>query len=200
CLDGPQPKAVLERLVEAGATCLRGNTDRYIVEDDSGEEDEASLAWQRDALGAQWVEWLRALPFSVSVGDGRDGLLVVHANPKSDNEHVWPDAPDALLQRITDGVEQRTVAFGPLHLPYVRVWRDRLFVHAASAGLPKDGDARGGYALLTQRSGGWEVKHRRVAFDVEQLAHEMLRSGMPQAKRHERTLRRHRYEELGGAV
>src|SRR5581483_11162875 len=111
CLDGPQPKAVLERLVEAGATCLRGNTDRYIVEDDSGEEDEASLAWQRDALGAQWVEWLRALPFSVSVGDGRDGLLVVHANPKSDNEHVWPDAPDALLERITDGVEQRTVAF-----------------------------------------------------------------------------------------
>ncbi|MGP6158975.1 MAG: hypothetical protein ACLPYS_15955 [Vulcanimicrobiaceae bacterium] len=52
-------------------------------------------------------------------------------------------------------------------MPYVRVWRERLLVNVSSAGLPKDGDARAAYAILTQRSGGWEVKHRRVAFDAE---------------------------------
>src|ERR1700685_1393044 len=29
CMDGPRPREVLERLKEAGAACVRGNTDRY---------------------------------------------------------------------------------------------------------------------------------------------------------------------------
>ena len=32
CMDGPRPREVLECLKEAGATCVRGNTDRYIAE------------------------------------------------------------------------------------------------------------------------------------------------------------------------
>ncbi len=74
------------------------------------------------------------------------------------------------------------MAFGHLHLPYARVWRDRLLVNVASAGLPKDGDPRACYALLTQRPGGWEVKHRRVAFNVDKVAREIEKSGMPEGQ------------------
>jgi len=127
-------------------------------------------------------------------------LLIVHANPKTADEHIWPGASDTFLERITSGVSERTIAFGHLHLPYVRVWRDRGFVDVASAGLPKDGDPRAGYALLTQRSGGWEVKHRRVAFDVERVARDLSKSGMPDAARHVKVLRRHRYKQLDIAI
>jgi putative phosphoesterase len=199
CLDGPRPREVLERLAGAGAACLRGNTDRYIVEGDD-DEDPAALQWQRAALGPFWLAWLRELPFSLTFGAGRDALLVTHANPKSDHEHVWPDADEALLERITADVEARTLAFGHLHLPYVRVWRDRLLVNVASAGLPKDGDPRAGYAILTRRPGGWEVKHRRVVFDVERVAAQLAESGMPSWERNAAVLRRHRYQELGTLV
>jgi putative phosphoesterase len=199
CMDGPQPAAVLERLVEIGALCVRGNTDRYVSDvatfRDDGEYG-AELAWQRAALGDAWVAWLRELPVALRFGDGADGLLVVHANPKTDDEHVWPDADDAFLERVTSGVEERTIAFGHLHLPYVRVWRDKLFVNVASAGLPKDGDPRAGYAILTQRSGGWQVKHRRVPFDVERVARDIAKSGMPDAEKRLRVLRRHRYKSI----
>jgi diadenosine tetraphosphatase ApaH/serine/threonine PP2A family protein phosphatase len=76
------------------------------------------------------------------------------------------------------------------------MWRDRLLVNVASAGLPKDGDPRAGYAILTQRPGGWEVKHRRVAFDVERVAREIEKSGMPDTKKRLTVLRRHRYKSL----
>ena len=97
-------------------------------------------------------------------------------------------------------MNERTIAFGHLHLPYVRAWRDRLFVNVASAGLPKDGDPRAGYALLTERSGGWEVKHRRVEFDVERVARDISKSGMPDHARHVKVLRRHRYKQLDVAI
>jgi predicted phosphodiesterase len=205
CMDGPRPREVLERFAALNARCVRGNTDRYIsdlatpLED---EEEERGVAWQREALGPQWLEWLRALPFSLRLGEGEasETLLVVHANPKSDDEHVWPDATDAQLERVTEGVAERTIAFGHLHLPYVRVWRDRLLVNVASAGLPKDGDARAGYAILTQRPGGWQVKHRRVDFDVAKVVEDIGQSGMPGRKRRLNVLLRHRYKELSERI
>lgn len=200
CMDGPRPRDVLERLREIGAICVRGNTDRYIFDRASFPSDHPDegpcVAWQRERLGDDWLAWLGALPFSAHFGHGADGVLVVHASPVADDEHVWPDADDAHLERITRGVPERTIAFGHLHLPYARMWRDRLFVNVASAGLPKDGDPRAGYALLTQRSGGWELKHRRVEFDVERVAREIERSGMPDIKKRLTVLRRHRYKGL----
>lgn len=201
CMDGPAPERVLERLDAVGALCLRGNTDRYIGDTasfpaDGDDREDAQLRWQRERLGAQLVRRLAALPFALRFGDGPDGLLVVHANPATDDEHVWPDADDAFLERVTHGVAERTIAFGHLHLPYARVWRDRLLVNVASAGLPKDGDPRAGYAILTRRAGGWEVKHRRVAFDVDALERDIARSDMPDAKKRINVLRRHRYKQL----
>ncbi len=198
CMDGPAPAAVLERLADVGALCVRGNTDRYIsdVAALTDDEEDGHLAWQRRALGETWVAWLRELPASLTFGSGHDALLVVHANPKTDDEHIWPDADDAFLERVTAGVQERTIAFGHLHLPYVRAWRDRLFVNVASAGLPKDGDARAGYAILTQRSGGWQVKHRRVAFDVDRVIDDIEKSGMPDREKRVRVLRRHRYKSI----
>ncbi len=200
CIDGPRPREVLERLHEVSAICIRGNTDRYIGDPENFPDDDpeegAAVSWQRATLGDAWVAWLAALPFSAHFGRGADGLLVVHANPTADDVHVWPDADDAFLERITHGVVERTIAFGHLHLPYLRMWRDRLLVNVASAGLPKDGDPRAGYAILTQRPGGWEVKHRRVAFDVERVAREIEKSGMPDTKKRLTVLRRHRYKSL----
>jgi hypothetical protein len=87
-----------------------------------------------------------------------------------------------------------------LHLPYARSWRGRLLVNVASAGLPKDGDPRAGYAILTQRSGGWEVKHRRVPFEVERVVAELEKSGMPEVTKRVRVLRRHRYKQLAEII
>ena len=200
CMDGPRPKRVLRRLRDAGAAVVRGNTDRVIAVEDANHFEAAerdALLWQRGALGQDWVAWLGAAPTTLTIGDGPDGLFVSHATPRRDDEHVWPDAPDEQLERISNGIVQRTMAFGHLHVPYVRQWRDRLFVNVASAGLPKDGDPRAHYAILVQQPGGWSVRSRRVAFDVDRVAKQLRTCGMPAAAERIAVLRRHRYKQLG---
>ena len=76
------------------------------------------------------------------------------------------------------------------------MWRGKLLVNVASAGLPKDGDARACYAIFTERDGGWEVKHRRVEFDVKRVATQLTDSGIPGSAELVATLRRHRYKRL----
>ena len=199
CLDGPKPKKVLQRLEEIGAKCVRGNTDRYLGAP-NGEAfqptESAQLEWTRRDLGDKWLAWLAQLPFAIRVGDEKNQLLVVHANPRTDDEHLWPDADDATLERLIGNETATAIAFGHLHLPYVRVWRGKLLANVASAGLPKDGDARACYAIFTEREGGWEVKHRRVEFDVKRVATQLTDCGIPESAELIATLRRHRYKRL----
>lgn len=203
CVDGPKPRKVLQRLEQLGVACLRGNTDRYIA-DGRGETfdpaAEAQLAWTRRDLGEKWVNWPRDLPFALRIGDDDNQLLVVHANPKTDFEHLWPDADEATLERLVGDETATAIAFGHLHLPYVRMWRGKLLVNVASAGLPKDGDPRACYAILTERDGGWQVKHRRVSFDVKKVATQLADCGIPGSEELIATLRHHRYKQLKSQV
>jgi putative phosphoesterase len=203
CLDGPKPRKVLQRLEQLGVSCLRGNTDRYIVDghrDPREPARDAQVKWTRHDLGEKWIAWLGELPFALRIGDGDNQLLVVHANPKTDDEHLWPDADEATLERLIGDEPASAIAFGHLHLPYVRMWRGKLLVNVASAGLPKDGDPRACYAILTQRDGGWQVKHRRVAFDVKKVATQLVDCGIPGSGELIATLRHHRYKQLKSQV
>jgi putative phosphoesterase len=200
CMDGPKPKAVLKRLHEIGALCLRGNTDRYIAAGDDDPDDAAMVRWQRERLGPAWTRWLRDLPLQRRFGPDSNALLVTHANPKNDDEHVWPDANDEQLERLFGDVDAQAFAFGHLHLPYARLWRGKLLACVASAGLPKDGDPRAHYAIFTQRPGGWEHTSRRVEFDVEKVARQLIKSEIPDLERCLVVLRRHRYKAIAGIV
>jgi predicted phosphodiesterase len=199
CMDGPQPRKVLRRLREAGAHILRGNTDRMIALDDPADyapDEREAIMWQRGALGQDWVAWLGAAPQSLAIGNDSAGLFITHATVRSDQEHVWPDADDAQLEAVVAGVTQRTLAFGHPHVPYVRLWRERLLVNVASAGLPKDGDPRAHYAIFTQQGDGWSVRSRRVAFDVDKVERQLRKSGMPGVPERVAVLRGHRYKQL----
>jgi putative phosphoesterase len=204
CLGGPKPKKVLQRLEEIGAACVRGNTDRYLSEDSSGEKrsqvESAQIAWTRHEIGERWAAWLKDLPFALRIGEDNNQLLIVHANPLTDDEHLWPDADETTLRRLIGKEKATTLAFGHLHLPYVRVWRGKLLANVASAGLPKDGDPRAAYAILTEREGGWQVKHRRVAFDVKKVATQLVDCGIPDSVELIATLRRHRYKQFKNLI
>jgi putative phosphoesterase len=204
CLGGPKPKKVLQRLEEIGAACVRGNTDRYLSEDSSAEKqaqaESAQIAWTRREIGERWATWLKELPFALRIGEDNNQLLIVHANPLTDDEHLWPDADEPILRRLIGKEKATTIAFGHLHLPYVRVWRGKLLANVASAGLPKDGDPRAAYAILTERDGGWQVKHRRVAFDVKKVATQLADCGIPDSGELIATLRRHRYKQFKSLI
>ena len=160
----------------------------------------AQVGWTRRDLGERWLGWLRELPFALRIGEDENQLLIVHANPLNDDEHLWPDADDATLTRLVGDERATAIAFGHLHLPYVRIWKGRMLVNVASAGLPKDGDPRACYAIFTERDAGWQVKHRRVAFDVKRVATQLADSGIPECADLIATLRRHRYKRLKSII
>jgi len=127
-------------------------------------------------------------------GQGQD-LLMVHANTRDLETHIDPDASPAEVARLLAGMPETAtaVAFGHLHVPYVRRVDGRLLIDVASVGPPKDGDPRAAYAIAEFRDGAWQAAIHRVAYDVEKTVAAIRASGMPHPKKRIDDLRKASY-------
>jgi predicted phosphodiesterase len=168
--SGPQPVAVLERLLALGerALLVRGNADRELVTLAGGgtiDVPDEIVPWAAAQLGAQHLAVLAALPHPVTVDiHGFGPVLFCHGTPRDDEEVVlvdtrlsrWAEAFAALPDEV------RTVVCGHTHMPFVRLVDRRLVVNAGSIGMPY-GRSGGSWALL--REGSVTLRHTDI--DVE---------------------------------
>jgi predicted phosphodiesterase len=182
CLDGPSPAQVWDRLQELGWEMLMGNTDRDLVSPptEMKRKKREVLDWTREQLGEERVQGLAGLPFSIRAGE-RDGMLVVHANPKTMDEHLQPTMSEEALAPYLEGVDAEIIAFGHLHIPYVRPVSGYLLVDVSSVGHPKDLDRRSVYTIVEWTGGGRSVTQVRVPYNVDRTVHALQTCGMPYA-------------------
>jgi predicted phosphodiesterase len=198
---GPRPQEVTARMRElskgdptgkaGGAVCLHGNTDLLLLGGIGGEapqgKDVERIARLRDWILGQLapadVDFMRRMPFSHRVGllPGHD-LMVVHANPRNVDDPIHQQLTDAAIDGLVSSADFQVLAFGHVHVPFVRLWRGRLLVDVASAGLCMDGDTRAAYSVLTWDGGAWSVAQYRVEYDAERVARDMRRCGLPRGR------------------
>lgn len=211
--SGPQPReavACLRTLCHedptgkgGGAVCLQGNTDLFLTHDPVEQTPAGKVSdrfqrhreWMLEQLSADDLAFLRALPFKrrISPLPGHD-LLVVHANPRNVDDAIQPELNDAAIDAVIGSAEFQVLAFGHIHVPSVRLWRGRLLVNVASAGLSMDGDPRAAYTVLTWAGGGWTAAQYRVEYDVQRVARLMRRCGLPRGRHFAERLLAARYE------
>jgi predicted phosphodiesterase len=189
CLEGPQPAEVWDRLQELGWRLVIGNTDQDTVSPppDAEPRQQEIIAWTREQLGPHRLAALQALPFSLT--GGKDGsVLVVHANPKTTDEHLYPTMSEEELRPYLSDVSEPIIAFGHLHIPFVRPVGHHLLVDVSSVGRPRDLDRRAAYTAIEWRGDSRAVTQVRVPYDVEATIAAYRSCGMPHAEREIRVL------------
>jgi predicted phosphodiesterase len=176
--SGPQPTAVLDRLLALGnrVRLVRGNADRELVALRRGEAvaiPDPVVPWAAAQLSEAHVELLTRLPHPVTVEvDGFGPVLFCHGTPRDDEEVVvvdtrmsrWREAFDTLPTEVT------TVVCGHTHMPFVRLVDRRLVVNSGSVGMPY-GQPGAHWALLS----GGVVELHRALFDVDAAISTIIR-------------------------
>lgn len=178
---GPEPVAVLERLVQLpGLRCIRGNTDRYVCSGavnrfnepgdapDFSLEAAGSIAWMQGVITyAGWLEWLSALPLEIAVQlpDGTR-VLGVHASPKRDTGLGFKvGLRDEDLLHVLGDCNADLIFGGHHHRPLDVTVGGKRIVNVGSVSLPFPPDLRASYVLLTADPAGYTLEHRRVPYD-----------------------------------
>lgn len=198
CLNGPSPREVLETIRRLRCPVIQGNVDADVVNQSpkKGSKKQSVIEWTRKQIGPEGIAYLASLPSSHFISNPRGtDLLVVHANPLNQEEAIFPDTPDNKLENLLGGLPPTIGAllFGHYHVAYQRQWRHLLLVDAGSCGLPRDGDLRASYAILTWRRRTWQVEHRRVTYNVNMVVQQLRNSGIPTVEKRIKILTEAKY-------
>lgn len=185
CLEGPAPAGVIDFLRERDWRCLMGNTDRDIVGPAPTGKGHKIIEWTRDQLGQERLDWLAALPFSLRFerSDGPGSVLIVHANPLTIDTHLYPTMTEEELRPYLEVVDADILAFGHLHIPYLRPVNGILLADVSSVGHPKDLDRRAAYTVVRWDGERRGVEQVRVPYDIDRTLQLYNDSGMPGAKK-----------------
>ena len=194
----PWPDEVVARLWREAIPGVAGNYDSTVAtgykhcgcryEDRHQEElSHLSYAWTREHTSAETRRRLLGLPFRIDLrplGGHLAGptVILLHGNQALNTVYVTEDRSDEFLRKMGQGAGARAgdvLCFGHTHIAWHRVVEGIHFVNTGSAGRPKDGDWRAGYALLTVDAGSIGVEFVRVEYDVEAAARAILASELP---------------------
>ncbi len=143
-----------------------------------------SFQWTLDVLTTKNRKYLRSLPKERRLSVDNLDVLLTHASPASDQEHLTPDTPQERLLALASVAEADLVVCGHSHRPFVREAGGACFINTGSVGRPDDGDPRACYAILQTGPGSAQhpqVRHCRVVYDVGSAVAAIREQGLPEA-------------------
>lgn len=199
------PNEVTVRARELGGTFVRGNHDKVVTGLESIESFNpiAGLAalWNRDHLGAENLDWLRALPKGPLTHPELPGVQFAHGAPDDEDRYVV-SISDA-MQTLTS-TEAGVIFFGHTHVqglfslrsgfcenthpeyPSIakqETWEFQLeagttyMINPGSVGQPRDGDWRAAFAAYDSERR--VVTFYRVPYDLRSAQERIFAANLP---------------------
>lgn len=180
---GPQPRLIMERVMSLSGNVhfIKGNADREVGERygvEQGLDDGIAQInqWCSDQLTQEQLEFLNGLQENVTVNiDGLGEVLFVHGSPRSDEEAIRRDTPEAEIEPMVISVRQSTIVCGHTHIQFDRTILGKRIINAGSVGLQSA--ARG----ACWASIGPEMDLRETGYDYQEASEQILQSGVPMA-------------------
>lgn len=195
--SGPDPVGVLERMTSRDLVVVQGNTDYDVAKQT---RDSKLAAWTEAQIGPEGRRYLLELPFDHRITPpGADSpwqdLLVVHANPYDFNQAIHPDMEQDELDYVIGKTKAGVLAFGHIHIAYIRDLPRMKLVDVSAVGNPKDGDLRSKWGHLTWDSEtlSWSAELRYVEYPLEETETQIHASGMPKPEKRINNLKKASY-------
>jgi putative phosphoesterase len=158
---GPLPAETFALVSGLNARFVRGNADRAVLENQSSTERER---WMQANHTPEMRAFLAGFEEHVAVEvDGLGPVRFCHGSPRSDEECVTPETPEARVREFIEGVDERVIVTAHVHIQFDREVAGIRSINAGSIGLPYEGKPGAYWALL-----GPDVELRRTEYDVEE--------------------------------
>jgi putative phosphoesterase len=184
---GARPAEIIDQVRSLGWPGVRGNTDEMLWAPESLTKFAATapklsplLAILQEmipptlaSIGEKRLRWLEELPFLYS----QEGFSLVHASPNDLWRAPMPNASNEELQSNYAALRAQIAVYGHIHRPYIRRLPGMTVANTGSVSQSYDGDRRASYLVID----GESITIRRVEYDVESEAEELLHSGLPHA-------------------
>jgi predicted phosphodiesterase len=174
--SAPFSAQVLERLVAIQAHIIRGNHEFYALEHNTPRapierKDFTTPIWLKKNLGKKWLNFLAALPDTLTLHyPDATSLRVLHGIPNNHFRGIYPTTTPEEIYELLNTVQEETVILAHTHLAINRHiemnGRKWHLINGGSVGLPLDGvPSRASYVIVEGDYSGWKPTFRQVMYD-----------------------------------
>ena len=173
---GPLPEETFELARSLNARFVRGNADRAVLENVSETDREQ---WMQAHHSAEMRELLAGFEEQLVVEiDGLGPVRFCHGSPRSDEECVTPETPEARVREFSEGIPEQVLVTAHVHIQFDREVAGIRSVNAGSVGLPYEGRPGAYWAIL-----GPEIEMRRTEYDLDETIELYRASGQPDVEK-----------------
>ena len=186
----PFVNEVVDFLIEHKIEGVQGNYDDAVAHDlehcgckyenqVQAEMADISFSWTKKHSSQKSKEYMRNLPFEISLSAHGRKILLFHATPLKNNLYWFEERPEKFFREMAEKIEADIMIYGHTHKPYRKDIDDKVFINAGSVGKPKDGDTRTCVALIEIMPEEVKTTFRRAAYDLEKVASAIIAAGLP---------------------
>lgn len=194
---GPQPRHVMQRLIELNIKIVLGNHDTFLLKPDLSRT-YMDLDWFADTIN--WCankllpsdfDFLRTFRPLINIPlENGATLLCFHGSPKSNIDLILATTTSDELDEMLSGHRATIMVCGHTHVQLLRQHKGQTIVNVGSVGMPFEqmpfkGEPRilpwAEYAILNWAGGIVNIELRRVPVNLDAVWGAAYDSGMPRA-------------------
>jgi len=196
CVSGPLwPEETAQILRETNWPTVRGNHDRFLVEDPV-EKMGPTDVFAAERLSSESLDWLKTTQPTIRL---TDEIFLCHGTPDNDDRYLTEKVegpkghlPDEqTLLRDLKGEAAAVICCGHTHIPrLIRLQQTgQILLNPGSVGLPsyedshphrhamEVGSPHARYALMTDNHGAWNFQEKILTYDWDAASNEARKNG-----------------------
>ena len=172
-VGGSHPNEVVDLIRARHIPTVQGSMDRYaalfvrkraMIRKKAAEHFDA-IAWTHERLSGENLEFLRALPHSLTLTVEGIAIAVCHGTHGSPSDALRPDDSTDRFRRQRERTAGAPILVcGGAHGPFARWVDETVFVNPGAVGDSSESPPRGCYAQIDTDIEPWAVTFRSVAY------------------------------------
>lgn len=184
----PNANEVISKLKDINAYSIKGNKEEYFLN-----YEENKYKWENfqfkntkfmyDLLTNESKEYIRKLPFSLSLNFDGVKIKAVHGSPLALYELVHEN-DEELLDKYTKDLEEDILFLAHTHNPiWIREKNGKMVVNTGTVGVSVFNIGQAEYVILDAKNGKYDLEKRLIKYDLNKLKSDIIKSGMAENER-----------------
>lgn len=180
---GPFPNEVIKVIQGEDILNIIGNYDSAVVWNDIKyiQDNEMNknfaLPWSVNEVTEGNNKYLKRLPDDIVMVDKGKVIKFVHGSNRAVNEYLKENSKEA--EESINEFKGNILVCGHTHIPYVKIYDNKMLINAGSIGKPKNGKPVSTYCILEVEEDKQNVEFVEVEYDYEKMAKAMEERGFP---------------------
>lgn len=174
---------VINRLKEIDALAIKGNKEQYFIEYEENKYNWENIQFKNsiymyEEITKENMEYIKKLPFSLSLEYEKIKLKIVHGSPESITELIYRKSED-LIDKYTKELEEDILILGHTHEPiWVCEKNNKIIINAGCSGVSPTNIGFAEYVIIDIKNGKYNIEKVHVNFSVEELKNKILATDM----------------------